>query len=148
MSFSRSDRRIGGTNLSRIDRMYISDFFGDRGGTIVILSGTCMSDHSPVMLVMSKGERRTSSSLRIPESLQTEEQFAGQIEQLWSQLRWQPGSSLQTLAIGLQQSSSLLREEASRRLAQTWAMERSLHCSVASLQRQLESHPDSEWLGG
>ena len=85
LSFSRSIQHIGGMNLSRIDRMYISDFFGDRGSTIKILFGTCILDHSPVMLVMSEGERQAPSSLRIPESLQMDELFVIQIEYLWSQ---------------------------------------------------------------
>ena len=44
LSFSRSDRRIGGTNLSRLDRVYASDLVLDRGGSVGILGGTCMSD--------------------------------------------------------------------------------------------------------
>ena len=92
---------------------------GDIGGIIEIFSATCMFDHSPVMLVVSKGERRTSSSLQIPDSLQVvDEQFAGEIEQLWSQLSWQQGSYAQTLADGLRQASSMLHGEASSRLAQ------------------------------
>ena len=32
--FSRSDRRIGGSNLSWIDRFYVSDWIGARGGSV------------------------------------------------------------------------------------------------------------------
>jgi hypothetical protein len=37
--FSRSDRKMMGSNLSRIDRIYVSDFMGGIGGMICILAG-------------------------------------------------------------------------------------------------------------
>ena len=86
LQFSRSDRRVGGTNLSRIDRLYISEDFGMRGGTCEILAGTCMSDHSPVMLVTHEDMRLSSFALRIPESMQTDEGLSDRIEGLWSGL--------------------------------------------------------------
>lgn len=58
--FWLSNRRIGGMNLSWIHRMYISDLLGDRGGSVVILSGTCMLDHVHVVLVLFYGNRRFS----------------------------------------------------------------------------------------
>ena len=53
--------------------MYISDDLGVRGDTIEILAETCMSDHCRVMLVTHEDARLTSLSLRIPESIQTDE---------------------------------------------------------------------------
>lgn len=58
--FSRCDRRIGGTNLSRIDRMYASDLVLDRCGSVGILGGSCMFDHSLVLLVLTEGTTRAS----------------------------------------------------------------------------------------
>lgn len=52
--FSCSDRWIGGSNLSRIDRFYVSDWVGGRGGSIGILAGTSMSDHAPVVLSIAE----------------------------------------------------------------------------------------------
>ena len=83
--FSRSDRRIGSTNLSRIDRMYVSDLLLDRGGSVGILSGTCMSDHSPVLMVLAEGTRSFSQSLRIPEGVQLDEGLTERIGELWRQ---------------------------------------------------------------
>ena len=76
LHFSRFDRWAGGTNLLRIDRMYISNDFGARGGTIEILARTCMSNHFPVMLVTHEDIQPSSISLRIPESMQTYEQLS------------------------------------------------------------------------
>ena len=84
MHFSRLDRRVGGTNLSRIDRLYISEDFGMRGGTCEILAGSCMSDHSPVMLVTHEDLRHFAFALRIPESMQTDSGFSDEIEGLWT----------------------------------------------------------------
>ena len=86
LRFSRFERRVGATNLSRIDRMYISDDLGARGNMIEILVGTCMLDHSLVMLVVHDDKRLTPLSMRIPESIQVDEQLGGQIEHLWTWL--------------------------------------------------------------
>ena len=38
LQFSQSDSRIGGVNLSRLDRFYVDDAWLPRGGTINIMS--------------------------------------------------------------------------------------------------------------
>ena len=145
--FSRSDRRIGGMNLSRIDRIYVSDALSDYGGMTSIIAGSCMSDHAPVAVVFREGGAHSSSALRIPESVQLDESLTEQVETIWGQLCWDEGDRGQTLAAGLQQISRLLHETSTQRLAQLRETERCLHRGVASLQRILESHPDSEWAG-
>src|SRR5271156_1631374 len=82
--FSRSDQRIGGTNLSRIDRFYVSDWLGARGGSTGILAGTSMSDHAPVILVVADTRRITSQSLRIPERVMLDEGMADRVEAIWA----------------------------------------------------------------
>ena len=52
LDFSRSDRRQGGTNLSRLDRFYVSDWLGEHGDSVGILAGTSFSDHAPVVLAL------------------------------------------------------------------------------------------------
>ena len=49
-SFSHSDRRIGGTNHSRLDRFYVGEAFVLNGGNITILPGTIFSYHAPIIL--------------------------------------------------------------------------------------------------
>ena len=51
--FSNSDRQIGGSNLSWIDQFYVNDWLGACGGSIGILADTSMSDHAPIILVIS-----------------------------------------------------------------------------------------------
>ena len=46
LSFSRSDRRIPGTNLLRLDRFYVGEAFILNGGNITIMLGTTFSDHA------------------------------------------------------------------------------------------------------
>lgn len=48
----RSDRCIGGTNLSLIDRFYISDWFGVCGDSVGILAGISMTGYLLVGLVV------------------------------------------------------------------------------------------------
>lgn len=67
--FSCSDSRIGGTNLSRLDRLYVSDALGEKGGTVGILAGTCFSNHAPVIMYTHDSLNRTSTSLRILEAV-------------------------------------------------------------------------------
>lgn len=57
--FLRFDRCIGGMNLSWIDKRYVSNLLGDKGGSIRILVGICMYDHSSVLILM-EGTRRFS----------------------------------------------------------------------------------------
>ena len=68
-SFYMAERSI----QSRIDRIYINDSLGDGGGTIEILSWTCMFDHSRVMLVASESKHHISPSMCIQESIQVDE---------------------------------------------------------------------------
>ena len=42
--FSRLGRSCNGLNLSMIDRMYVSDFFANKGGCVSIIPGTSLSD--------------------------------------------------------------------------------------------------------
>lgn len=57
LAFSRSDRRNNGVNLSRIDRVYVSDFIRDIGGQVSIIPGTCFCDHSPVLIQLVENKR-------------------------------------------------------------------------------------------
>ena len=116
LGFSRSDRRVGGMNMSWIDRFYVSGTVGDWGGSIGILAGTCLLDHSPVLLMVTEGERRGSSVIRVPASVQTDGMLADQIGQLWAQCQWQDGDRARTCAEGLLHISSFLRGEAASRL--------------------------------
>lgn len=133
LNFSRSDRRIGGTNLSRLDRVYASDLVLDRGGSVGILGGTCMSDHAPVVVVLDEGSRHCSQSLRIPESIQLDESVAERVEQQWRQAQMSSESQVQVLVQSLGQITALFCEEAATRLAQTREDEQRLHRNVASL---------------
>ncbi len=36
LSYSRSDRRSEGVNMSRLDRFYLSSYFQDSGGLVVL----------------------------------------------------------------------------------------------------------------
>ena len=74
MHFSRSDNQVGGTNLSRINSLYISDSCEQRGGTIEILTGTCM-------LVAYDGKWLTMLSMCIPKSIQVDDKLGGSIGQ-------------------------------------------------------------------
>ena len=91
--YSRSDRRIGSTNLSRLDRINASDLIVDKGGSVGIMAGTCMSDHAPVLVVLSEGHRSFSQSMRIPECVQLDSSLAERIEQIWGRC-WSRGHRL------------------------------------------------------
>ena len=73
-------------NLSRLDRIYVSDLLGDKGGSVEILARTCFSDHAPVILLIQEGQKQASLSLRVPDALQIDDVLAGSIEDLWQDL--------------------------------------------------------------
>ena len=112
-----------------------------------ILSGTCMSDHAPVMLMLAEKASISSQVLRIPESVQLDESLSDGVEQQWQQTLLTSESMSQALVTGLSQISTFFREESCRRFSQTRETERCLHRSVASLEKLLESSLDSEWVG-
>ena len=81
--FSHSDRCIGGMNLSWIDRIYVSDALSDYGGITSIITGSCMLDHTPVVVVFRDGHAHISSVMRIPKSVQLNESLTEQVEMIW-----------------------------------------------------------------
>ena len=141
LAFSCLDKRVGEMNMSKINKIYVSDMLGDYGGTLGILAGSCLSDHSPIMLVSSEGRPCTVKATRIPAGVHTDAEVASQVEHIWRHLKWQSGSLGETMANRLQQISSFLLSEAESRLRRAREMERDLHWGIASIQRQLERHP-------
>ena len=81
--FSRFDHRIGGMNLSQIDRIYVSDALLDYGGMTSIIAGSCMLYHAPVVVVFTEGDAHVSSIMRIPKSVQLDESLTKQVEMIW-----------------------------------------------------------------
>ena len=144
--FSRSDHRVGGANLSRIDRFYASDWFRTRGGSTGILAGTTLSDHAPVILVIADEMRSTSSSVRIPEHVLLDRHLSERVEAMWAAGPWLPFGAADSFAGVLLGLSSAFRDESQRRLEEARETARRLRRSVAALQRQQEMHPDSAWV--
>ena len=71
-------------NLSWIDRFYVNGQLGDWGGSIRILAGTCLFNHSPCGVGDIGGWEPllglfTDLKQWIPESVQTNEVLSGQI---------------------------------------------------------------------
>ena len=56
-------------NLSRIDRIYVSDALSDYGGMTSIIAGSCMSDHALVVVVFRERDAHVSSVMRILKSV-------------------------------------------------------------------------------
>ena len=65
LNFSKSDRRLQGVNMSRLDRMYIDYYFVEKSGEIGILSGSLFSDHAPVIMIVGKKPYHSNSCHRI-----------------------------------------------------------------------------------
>lgn len=82
------------------------------------MADTCMSDHAPVMLVVSNGTRRIAQSLHIPNKLQVDGTLKKHVEEIWLRLQCEEGYHAQAMALGLQQISGFLRTQANRHLAQ------------------------------
>ena len=83
--FSRSDRRVNGTNLARLDRFYLSGKFISATGTVHIMPGTTFSDHAPIILSLSTQKNKEFVNLKIPKELLLDNSFSSQVIDLWSQ---------------------------------------------------------------
>ena len=60
LRFSRSDRRVNGANLSRIDRIYVDDLFAEIGGSVGIYPSTTFSDHAQLYYNLMLGKNISS----------------------------------------------------------------------------------------
>eukprot|EP00250_Pteridium_aquilinum_P022375 c25362_g1_i1 orf=3-2321(-) len=144
LDFSRSDRRVGVANLSRIDRFYVDEWAIGRGGEVGILAGTTLSDHAPVILWIEEHTRRTTSpQMRIPDSLLECPEIDCMIQEIWDGLQWTPGHAASVMAEGLISISTMLRRTARERQAQRDEDARRLRRGLASLQSLQETSPES-----
>lgn len=83
LSFSHLDRRVGGTNLSLIDRWYVDEWASNRGGMVGILDSTILSDHAPLILHMhAAGHLRQSQGLQNLASLIEDESMVERVERI------------------------------------------------------------------
>ena len=96
LMFSRSDKYIGGMNLSWIDRMYVSDALLDCEGGIV--AGLCMSDHALVVVSFGESDDHGSLVMCIPESIQLDESLVDHIGEIWGRLSWDQGTRVHSLS--------------------------------------------------
>ena len=71
--FSCLDQCIGGINLSKIDRIYVSEALLDYGGMTSIIARSCMLDHVPLVVVFREGDAHVSLVMRILESVHLDE---------------------------------------------------------------------------
>ena len=83
LSFSRSDRRLAGVNLSRLDRFYGDVFMWTRGGQLGILPGFSFSDHSPLKLKLFFSSTRRASRFRIPNSVFLRDDCKHFVQSIW-----------------------------------------------------------------
>lgn len=143
MLFSRSDRRIGRANLSRIDRFYVDPVIERFGGSIGILAGTSFSDHALFILYIEESHiRGDARRVRIPDDLLEEESMVTRVEEIWRELQWAPGQAARTVALRLQRVSSFLHESTQYRLDMIRETKRHLRAGLASLQHLQEHHPE------
>ena len=84
--FSRSDRRLTGTDLSFLDRFYLAGKFLSSTSTIHIMLGTTCSDHALVILLVSTQNLKKFSNMKILENMLLDNySFSLQVTELWSQ---------------------------------------------------------------
>mgnify|MGYP002774994443 FL=1 len=111
--FSRSNRRnVDGqlslrdsTNLSRIDRYYISDYFGSEGGFIGIMAGTTLSDHAPIILESRKSQPKRKAFIRIPDHLILDDSLKEEATLIWTRVMASHGTTPERVMAALQKMS-------------------------------------------
>ncbi len=146
LSFSRSDRRLAGANLSRIDRFYVSDSFADKGGSIKIMSGTVFSDHAPVILTLANTRNKQSFHLKIPEDILVNEQYSEQVHKIWIESFRDGDRPEMSLANAIMSLSRFFREAAMQQRQAYKAREKRMRHALISLQRLQEKYPSCGWV--
>ena len=108
--FSRSNRRnLDGqlslrdsTNLSRIDRYYISDYFGSEGGFIGIMAGTTLSDHAPIILESRKSQPKSKAFICILDHLTLDQSLKEEATLIWTRVMASHGTTPERVTAALQ----------------------------------------------
>ena len=72
-----------GTNLARLDRFYVDDFFLTLGGSLL---GTTFSNHSPLIVTLKKGGKQKAFRTPIPSSLYVDAVIRRDVLAIWNDI--------------------------------------------------------------
>ena len=146
--FTRSDRRNGGVNLSRLDRFYISSGLQSSGGLAGIMSGTSFSDHAPIFFNILDVKEKGDVHLRISEALIRDGTLRPSIENIWKQMEGDVSDTVDKFANLLQESKAFFLSESKLGFQQYKRKEELMKASLKALQRLQERDPTSQWVQG
>ena len=144
LRFSRSNRRLEGTNIARLDRFYVGECLAERGGTIQIVSGTTFSDHAPVLMTLLENASPKSKKLKIPNSILVKAEYKQHIVQIWNRKNLLATNIGEQVATAITQIPEFFQEE-TRQHFELQKMKERLHQALASLQRLQELRLTCEW---
>ena len=147
LSFSRSDRRQQGVNLSRLDRIYVDDFFVGKGGEIGIVSGSVFSDHAPVIMVIGKQPYHNNSSDRIPKWIYLDTSLRHDILQMWKGQNTSGSENvLQMVNSTIQSTSKFLKLQVCKTMEKCKLQMAANRRALKSLQHFQEKCPHASWV--
>ena len=146
LQFSRSDRRHLGVNLSRIDRIYVDDYF-DTGGEVGIIGCSLFSDHAPMILKLVRIKKHTRFSSKIPISLFSNDIFRSQFLGIWN---YKMGTQL-SIVFKVQKALYLIAEffkdKAMVQLQEAKQKILASRHTVVALQKLQEKNQQAIWVG-
>ena len=143
--FTRSDRRNGGVNLSRLNRFYMSSGLQISGGLDGIMLGTSFSDHAPIFFNILDVKEKGDVHLRISKALIRDGTLRPSIENIWKQME---GDVVDKFANLLQESKVFFLSESKLRFQQYKQKEELMRDSRKALQRLQERDPTCQWVEG
>ena len=146
LCFSRSDRRIGGTNLSRLDRFYVGEAFVSNGGTITIMPGTTFSDHAPVILTTFGRSTTMPLRLRIPEKVMLDDRSYSRVRDIWITKDNMDESISAKVAYALKELSQYFAAISKAEYMEYRDKENKLRALLISLQRLQQARPQCAWV--
>ena len=146
LQFSRSDRRIGGANLSRLDRFYVDDVVVPHGGSVNIMPGITFSDHAPVILVTFKRADETVARLKIPERILLDDKYDRQVREIWCNKDINDAPISHRVAQAVIELSTFFKERSNAEYVEYCAKEANYRAAYTSLQRLQQNRPESSWV--
>ena len=146
LHFSRSDGSVAVTNLSRLDRFYASSVFWEAGGCLGIIPGSVISDHDPLKLHVTFAKRRYSKQLRIPPSLQSNDNHRMSITQIWSSYNFLDDCLLNNMVNAILDTKTLFTKIIATSVNRCNSEIANLRRALAAIQQLLERHPTSSML--
>ena len=143
--FSRSNGTQVNTNLSKIDRYYVFQFFREKGGHIEIIAGTVSSDHRPLFVGLKSQKNRKYTIVRIPGHITSNPKWNEEITNAWTLAQSEDSTDREKFVADIKRCQRILLDKSEDHIRKRKQEIQNMKRGVVSLQRLQEKDPLCMW---